>query len=65
LSLGADLVAIVVSIAFQVPIQLEFDRSGLSLTRLERLIKMEWIRNAAHSFNVALFIWMMSRLTGD
>jgi hypothetical protein len=53
-----------VSIAFQIAIQLEFDRSGLSLPTLERLIKMEWIRNAAHSFNAALFIWMMLRVTG-
>jgi len=65
LSLGADLLAIIVSFAFQIPIQLQFDRNGLSLPTLERLIKMEWIRNAAHSFNVVLFVWMMLRLTNN
>src|SRR5215831_4198464 len=44
LSLGADGLALIVSAAFQVPIQLEFDRSGLSLPRLDRLIMMEWFR---------------------
>jgi hypothetical protein len=29
---------------------------------LDRLIKMEWIRNAAHCFNAVLFVWMMLRL---
>lgn len=62
LSLGADGLAIIVSAAFQIPIQLEFDRSGLSLPRLDRLIKMEWFRNAAHCFNMVLFVWMMLRL---
>jgi len=63
LSLGADLLAIIVSVVFQIPSQFEFDRNGLSLPRLERLIKLEWIRNAAHSFNAVLFVWMMLRLT--
>jgi len=61
-SLGADSLAIIVSAFFQIPIQLEFDRSGLSLPRLDRLIKMEWIRNTAHCFNAGLFVWMMLRL---
>jgi hypothetical protein len=62
LSLGADVLAIIVSARFQIPIQLEFDRSGLTLPALDRLIKMEWVRNAAHCFNAVLFIWMMLRL---
>lgn len=65
LSLGAEVLAIIVSAAFQIPIQLELDRSGLSLPTLERLIKMEWIRNVAHSFNAVLFVWMMLRLTDN
>jgi hypothetical protein len=65
LSLGADVLAIIVSVAFQVPSQLKLDRGGLSLPTLERLIKMERIRNAAHSFNTVLFVWMMLRLTDN
>jgi len=65
LSLGADGLAIIVSVVFQIPMQLEFDRRGLSLPTLDRLIKMEWIRNAAHCFNTVLFVWMMLRLIGS
>jgi len=63
LSLIVDLIAIVVSVVFQIPLQLEFDRNGKSSPALERLIAIEWIRNAAHCFNAVLFVWMMMRLS--
>jgi hypothetical protein len=61
-SLGLNLFAIVVSIAFQIPIQLEFDRTGLSLPLLQRLNSIEWLRRIAHIVNAIVFLWMMSRV---
>lgn len=63
-SLGLDRIAIIVSAVVQIPIQLEFDRHGLCPVALDRLIRVEWIRNLAHSFNVALFVWMMFKVLG-
>jgi hypothetical protein len=61
LSLALNLFAMVVSVVFQVPIQLEFDRSGLSLPLLRRLNSIEWLRRSAHVLNAILFLWMMER----
>lgn len=62
LSLALNLVAAVVSITSQVPIQMEFDRSGLSLPLLDRLILMDWLRKVPISINAILFLWMMSKV---
>jgi hypothetical protein len=62
LSLAFTLFAIAVSVALQIPVQREFDRTGLSLPLLRRLTSVEWLRNAAHVANAALFLWMMTRL---
>ncbi len=61
-SLALNLVPVLVTIVSQVPIQLEFDRKGLSLTSLERLIRREWLRSVPHSLNAILFLWMMSQV---
>lgn len=44
-SLALNLVALVVSMVSQIPIQRSFDRKGLSLPELARLIRMEWLRS--------------------
>ena len=62
LSLALNLVPVVVTFVSQVPIQLEFDRKGLSLPSLQRLIRMEWLRSVPHILNAVLFLWMMSRI---
>ena len=62
LSLALNLVPVVVTFVSQVPIQLEFDRKGLSLPSLQRLIRMEWLRRVPHILNAILFLWMMSRI---
>jgi hypothetical protein len=62
LSLALNLVPVVVTIVSQIPIQLEFDRKGLSLPSLERLIRMEWLRSVPHSLNAVLFLWMISQI---
>jgi hypothetical protein len=64
LSLGLNLVAVVVSLFSQVPIQLKLDRTGRSPVLLRRLIRTEWLRSVPHSLNAVLFIWMMSTLIG-
>ena len=61
LSLALNLVPVVVTFVSQVPIQLAFDRKGLSLSSLQRLIRMEWLRSVPHSLNAILFLWMMAR----
>jgi hypothetical protein len=61
-SLALNLVPVLVTIVSQVPIQLEFDRKGLSLPSLERLIRREWLRSVPHSLNAILFLWMMSQV---
>ena len=61
-SLALNLVPVVVTFVSQVPIQLEFDRKGLSLPSLQRLIRMEWLRSVPHILNAILFLWMMSRI---
>ena len=62
LSLALNLVPVVVTFVSQVPIQLEFDRKGLSLPELSRLIRMEWLRSVPHSLNAMLFLWMMAQV---
>ena len=62
LSLALNLVPVVVTFVSQVPIQLAFDRKGLSLPSLQRLIRMEWLRSVPHILNAILFLWMMSRI---
>jgi hypothetical protein len=64
LSLALDVFAGAVSIAFQIPIQLQFDRNGMSLPLLRRLNSIEWLRRAAHVGNSLLFLWMMSLRLG-
>jgi hypothetical protein len=54
------LFAIGISVAFQIPIQLDLDRKGLSLTGISRLIAIDWLRAAAHIANATLFLWMMA-----
>jgi hypothetical protein len=54
--------ALLVSVVWQIPIQLELDRAGLSQPLLRRLISFEWLRKAAHIGNAVLFIWMMTRV---
>lgn len=61
-SLALNLFQIVVSITLQIPIQLEFDRSGLSLVLLDRLILLDWLRKAPQTLNAVLFLWMMSKV---
>jgi len=61
LSLALDLFAVTVSIVFQIPIQFQFDRQGMSLPLLRRLNAIEWLRRAAHIGNSLLFLWMMAR----
>ena len=62
LSLVLNLIPVVVTFASQLPIQLEFDRKGLSLPELQRLIRREWLRIVPHSLNAILFLWMMSQV---
>jgi hypothetical protein len=62
LSLALVSFAMLVSVVWQIPIQLELDRVGLSLPLLRRLISFEWLRKAAHIGNALLFIWMMMRV---
>jgi hypothetical protein len=62
LSLALNLVPIVVTFVSQVPIQREFDRKGLSLPELSRLIRMEWLRSVPHSLNALLLLWMMAQV---
>jgi hypothetical protein len=64
LSLALNLVAVVVSLVSQIPIQLDLDRTGLSPVLLRRLIRREWLRSVPHSLNAVLFIWMMSMVIG-
>jgi len=52
--------AIGISVVFQIPIQLDLDRKGLSGTGISRLISIEWLRAAAHIANAILFLWMMT-----
>jgi hypothetical protein len=54
------LFAIGISVAFQIPIQLDLDRDGLSQARISRLIAIEWLRITAHVANATIFLWMMS-----
>jgi hypothetical protein len=61
-SLALNLVPVVVTFVSQVPIQLAFDRKGLSLPELQRLIRMEWLRSLPHILNAILFLWMMSQV---
>ena len=61
-SLGFDVFAIAISLAFQIPIQRELDRNGFSLPLLRRLVAIEWFRKGPHIANSLLFLWMMSRL---
>jgi hypothetical protein len=61
-SLALNLIPVIVTIVWQVPIQLEFDRKGLSLPSLQRLIRMEWLRSIPHSLNAILFLWMMAQV---
>jgi hypothetical protein len=61
LSLALDLFAAVVSVMFQIPIQFQFDRKGMSLPLLRRLNSIEWLRRAAHISNSCVFLWMMAR----
>jgi hypothetical protein len=49
-----------ISVAFQIPIQLDLDRKGFSQTRIHRLISIEWLRAFAHITNAILFLWMMA-----
>lgn len=64
LSLVLNLVAVIVSVTSQIPIQAEFDRSGLSLTLLDRLILMDWLRKGAVIMSAILFLWMMAKVLG-
>jgi hypothetical protein len=59
-SLVLTLFAIAISLAFQIPIQLDLDRKGLSQSRISRLITIEWLRSTAHIANATLFLWMMA-----
>jgi hypothetical protein len=52
--------ALGISVAFQIPIQRDLDRRGLSQPRISRLISIEWLRAVAHIANAALFLWMMA-----
>jgi hypothetical protein len=54
------LFAMGISVAFQVPIQLDLDRKGMSQASIRRLISIEWLRAAAHIVNATLFLWMMA-----
>jgi hypothetical protein len=62
LSLALHLVTVIVSVTSQIPIQAEFDRSGLSLTLLDRLILMDWLRKVPGIMNAILFLWMMKKV---
>src|SRR5262249_39587146 len=48
-----------ISLIFQIPIQLDLGRKGLSQPRIGKLISIEWLRAAAHIANATLFLWMM------
>jgi hypothetical protein len=61
-SLALNLVPLVVTFVSQVPIQLAFDRKGLSLPELQQLIQREWLRSVPHILNAILFLWMMSQV---
>lgn len=62
LSLGFDLVAAFVTLRYQVPTQLAFHREGRSLSRLERLIFIEWFRITPMTMNAILFFWLLWQL---
>jgi hypothetical protein len=64
LSLALNLVVVIVSVTSQIPIQTEFDRSGMSLTLLDRLILMDWLRKVPVIINAILFLWMMAKVLG-
>jgi hypothetical protein len=63
-SLVLNAVAIGISFAFQIPIQRQLDRTGLSMALLKRLISIEWLRNSTHVANSVVFLWMMVRVLG-
>lgn len=62
LSLALHLVTVIVSVTSQIPIQAEFDRSGLSFMLLDRLILMDWLRKVPGIVNAVLFLWMMKKV---
>jgi len=62
LSLALNLIVIIVTVTFQIPIQAELSRSGLSLPLLDRLILLDWLRKVPVTMNAILFLWMMSRV---
>jgi hypothetical protein len=62
ISIVLNVVPLMVTAFSQVPIQLEFDRSGMSPSALHRLVRREWLRSIPHGLNALLFIWAMSRV---
>lgn len=58
-SLALNLNVVLVSAASQIPIQLEFDRSGWSAPQLAKLNRREWLRKVPLMGNAILFLWMM------
>jgi hypothetical protein len=61
-SLALNGIAIVVTLGWQLPTQLRFDRDGWSDAAIARLISVEWFRLVPHALNALLFLWLMGRV---
>ena len=62
ISLALNSVAIVVTLGWQLPTQLRFDRDGWSDAAIGQLISVEWFRFVPHVLNALLFLWLMGQL---
>jgi hypothetical protein len=62
LSLALNGISIVVTLGWQLPTQLRFDRDGWSDAAIARLISVEWFRFVPHALNALLFLWLMARV---
>lgn len=62
ISLALNGIAIVVTLGWQLPTQLRFDRDGWSDAAIARLIRVEWFRFLPHALNALLFLWLMGRV---
>lgn len=57
-----NLVALASTIFIQIPIQIQFGNSGMSVEALERLIKTDAIRWISLGLKLFVYFWMMFRL---
>jgi hypothetical protein len=60
ISLTLNIIAIVVTLRWQLPAQRRLDRDGWSEVLVAQLIYVEWFRFVPHALNALLFLWLMS-----